>query len=273
VLSLRLDERAPAWSNRGIGERKLAATTVPEGTDHRPEGQEELPMKESAMVLERARRQLSELASIAEELNRASDAFTKELATIEAELEKLNLGLEVMLPRPLMSGDWELEREDDGSETGKKIRLIDHICYGRYGPRWRLLVRMYKEYEDEAAEDELMDTTPLVQASRDLRIAAAERIGDLLELITSEAEESVDSLNKVMDKVPATKGVDEVPAPPNWNSYTHGVDDAGVVHALKRSNANETLCGARVVSTNFANGRVCAKCAQHVLAIREMTGR
>ena len=45
----------------------------------------------------------------------------------------------------------------------------------------------------------LLDKTPLLDTSRDLRIASAEHIIKLLEKIESEAKEKADTLRKVAD--------------------------------------------------------------------------
>jgi len=136
------------------------------------------------IVLESARDQLQKLAPLAQELNTASDAFTEELRTIEAELVKLNLGIEVTVNAPLGSaynairfgrkrnGDWALLATALlATRTGGPLPL---------GP--------------------VPEMIPLLEAPRDVRIAAADHIEALLSLIAAEAKKKIDSLNKAIDK-------------------------------------------------------------------------
>jgi len=44
------------------------------------------------------------------------------------------------------------------------------------------------------------DSTPLLQTSRDLRLAAAEKIPDLLSVIEQEVQKKIEKLAKVSDK-------------------------------------------------------------------------
>jgi hypothetical protein len=159
-------------------------------------------MEESGMVLDEARRHLATLGPLAKKLNAASDEFTEELRTIEADLRKLNVGLEVMLDRPLVFGDLKDEVDWDTQET-KSYCCNSYLAYGRGGKEWMLLVRTFRDYEDANGNETrsvLMSETPLLGASRDLRMAAADQIEELLKLITDEANAKIDSLKKVIDK-------------------------------------------------------------------------
>ena len=65
-------------------------------------------------------------------------------------------------------------------------------------------MRTYHQYEAEqgefAREDVLIGVSALLDESRELRMAAAERIEKLLQLIAEEAKAKIESLNKVTDK-------------------------------------------------------------------------
>jgi len=208
-------------------------------------------MKESAMVLESARRHLNELLPLAQELNAASTRFTEELRIIEAELVKLNLGVEVTLPKPLVVGDGQ-EREHDDGEPAGTYREVTYLCFGRHGRRWAIVARCFRL--EEGVDSVLVSETPLLEASREERIAAAEQIEDLLKLIASTAKEKIVSLNKV---------IDESPIPPAWNNFLRGTDESGLVHVLKNDGSGDGLCGARPITTNDLHGikpRPCPKC-------------
>lgn len=208
-------------------------------------------MQESAMVLNSARRYLSKLAPIAEELNRASDAFTDELRTIESELGKLNLGVEVSLRTSFYLGQGE-EEETSGGEF--QLYFPDHyLAYGRHGDDWRILVHTYKRFHPrhDRNDAELIDITPLVGCSREIRVASAAHVEALLQAVEKAAIEKVDSLKKVIDKAPE---------PSAWKDFLHGIDENEVVHAMKRNAPGKTLCGATVISTSFSKGRPCPTC-------------
>src|SRR5438552_7955491 len=134
-------------------------------------------MREESMVLESARRHLATLGPLAKQLNEASDAFTEELKAIEAELNNLNLGVEVTLDdSPLSRGDLKEDFDDGTQESLGSYRLNHYLGYGRYAEDWGLLVRTFLDYEDrdgEVIRSVFQYDKPLVRASRDLRIAAA----------------------------------------------------------------------------------------------------
>ena len=85
---------------------------------------------DSTMVLKDLRQHLDELASVGEQLNRLSDAFTDELRTVEAELAKLRLGLEVEDDHPIETEVVE-EVETDGETI--RIEAQTFLAYGRRG--------------------------------------------------------------------------------------------------------------------------------------------
>jgi len=162
-------------------------------------------MEESTMVVERARPLIKALAKVSADLNEASDRYTEELKTIEAELEKLNIGIEVCLDRVLKETDWK-EEEDDEGHVEKCFRAW-YLGYDKHqeglSRRWRLLVYEYRvtgsPEERSTYTHTLVDKTPLLDTSRDLRIASADHIIKLLEKIESEAKKKTETLRKVSD--------------------------------------------------------------------------
>lgn len=167
---------------------------------------------EATMVRESAKSRLKSLATAANALNKASDVFTAELKEIEADLNALKLGLEVFMTQPLAESEIEEEfvldeRHDEGGYTEKYFHAW-HLGYGRHGEEWRLLVRKYKVIPDPAwvlterrrLEETMTSETPLIHASRELRLAAAEQILTLLEVIEENAKEKIAALQKVIDR-------------------------------------------------------------------------
>jgi hypothetical protein len=156
-------------------------------------------MKDTTMVLESARRKLADLAPLAKRLNAASDEFTKELKAIEADLAKLALGLEVTLAEPLHESDIMNGENDDDPP----VWVDSHLGYVRHGDGWGLMVRVFRKHNDDEAfggvVSVLVRETPLVSASRELRIAAAEQINPLIDRIKTEAANKLAALEKQMD--------------------------------------------------------------------------
>lgn len=161
-------------------------------------------MGEPAMVKESARPHLKALSKLSTELNKASDQYTKELESIEAELSSLNLGLELTLSGWIHASDaWEDEEEDrDGDLRTFTIHDKSYLAYGKHRGEWHLLVKTYRitENHPQTGDSEaLIETVPLLQASRDLRIASAGRILDLLGALQEEANKKIAALKKVSD--------------------------------------------------------------------------
>ncbi len=165
-------------------------------------------VEESTMTLESARPLLKTLAKVSADLNEASDRYTEELKTIEAELEKMNIGIEVWLDHALKETDWEEEEKEtpQGDEYVKEYFHAWYLGYGKHQGQWRLLLYQYRQtpkpgWAKEAGmyEDTLVDKAPLLDSSRDLRVASADHITDLLAKIGEEAKHKTEALRKVSD--------------------------------------------------------------------------
>jgi hypothetical protein len=155
--------------------------------------------EESVMVLENSRPTLQALSQLAPQLNKATDLYVDELKEIEASLNKLNLGVTVELNEWFYTENTKTEWNDDGEIIGDFYTAWT-IGYGKDNrDAWCLLVR---EYKVSAATDDSVEqhSAPLLQVSRDLRIAAAKHIPDLLKEIEAEVKEKIETLAKVSDK-------------------------------------------------------------------------
>lgn len=161
-------------------------------------------MGEPAMVLEAARERLKKLGPLATRLNRASDRYTEELKTIEAELNALNLGLCVTEDNePLLVSTAREETNDQGQVTGV-YQIAHYLAYERHNNDWKLVVHREKEWMqgencDDVSHWTREDTTPLLECSREIRLASADHILTLLAHLHVKAEEKIASLQKVMD--------------------------------------------------------------------------
>jgi hypothetical protein len=127
-----------------------------------------------------------------------------ELREIEARLNELKLGISVELDKFFHDENAKTEWNDDGEPIGDYYKAWS-LGYGKnqHGD-WCFLVREYRvpstpegTYPMSVVEQ---DATPLLDASRDLRIAAAEKIPELLQQIEAEVKKKIDVLAKVSDK-------------------------------------------------------------------------
>ena len=148
------------------------------------------------MVLEDSRPDLQSLSQLARQLNEATDHMTEELKKTEADLREMNLGVGVFLDGFLD----EPLRETDGREGAHHWVL----GYGKDDDsgEWCLLVGHYKIVGDILSDDmtkKLINTTPLLQASRDLRIAAKKQIRTLVKRLEIEGKKTLEAVQEVID--------------------------------------------------------------------------
>ena len=160
-------------------------------------------MEESIMVMEKARPHLNVLSDLAQQLNRATDRYMDELREIEARLNEFNLGIEVELDKSIQESNRFEEQNDELEPTGVSFYSAWTLGYGKYvgtiNREWCLFARKYTVYSDDRGWCE--DTTvPLLLAARDLRIAAADYVPELLQVVAEKVKEKIAALTKVSDK-------------------------------------------------------------------------
>ncbi len=162
------------------------------------------------MVMEKVRSRLDNLSKLAPQLNKATGLYVDELKEIEARLQGLNLGLEIELSEWLQTGTPKSEYNDDEEITGVFYSAWT-LGFGKWDIGhgkgiWRILVRKFRvpqtpvgtyPHPTEIVEENI---TPLLEASRDLRIAAAEQIPALLKKIEEAVKGKIETLGKVSDK-------------------------------------------------------------------------
>jgi hypothetical protein len=163
-------------------------------------------MEESIMVMEKSRSSLESLSQLAPQLNKTTDLYMEELKEIEAALNKLNLGIAVERSEYIEKTNTKTNWNDEGEPAGDFYTAWT-LGYGRDNRgNWCFLVREYrapavtrglKPHPEEVVEESV---TPLLQVSRDLRIAAAEHIPGLLKEIETQVKRKIGLLAKVSDK-------------------------------------------------------------------------
>ena len=205
------------------------------------------------MTKESVRPYLDSLAALAGPLNQTADEATKELREVEAELLVTGIGLEVELEDTLEHGPSKVRPANGHTPSTTEV---SHLAFARQrSGEWRILVRTYEEsrpVEDGGKHSPehrvLIRETPVLEASRELRIAAAEQVENLLRCIENAAKR----------RIAAGGRADAFEA--DWSLSVKGADASGLVHVLNLSTA-ASLCGARIQTGHFAEyGRNCPKC-------------
>ena len=146
------------------------------------------------MVPEDSRPDLQSLSQLARQLNEATDHMTEELKKTEADLREMNLGVEVFL-----DGSFD---ETLGETDGREGALHPVLGYGKddYSGEWCLLVRHYKIIRHRLSADTTdINTTPLLQVSRDMRIAAKKQIPTLVKRLEIEGKKTLEAVQEVID--------------------------------------------------------------------------
>ncbi len=139
---------------------------------------------------------LDKLASLSKSLNEASDELTGQIGHIEAVLSDLRLGVWAwvdLIEEPVY------EKQDDGKhmQFTRKVQL----GYGKNGRAWGLLIA---EGYDEFWEEDRVKVTFLRDAPRDVRVAAVDKMPDLLEQI---ADKTAKALEEVTEKAAKAKEI------------------------------------------------------------------
>jgi hypothetical protein len=176
------------------------------------------PAEEEIEMLDEVEGRFSALTKAAADLNAASDALTAWLREVEDRLAALRLGVGVILDKPLFDAPDDTEEEPESMEEldqdGEGFLYhgtAHYLGYGKVGTRWRFIVRSFESAwvwcpgtvfvgDSEVGWDDRKNVRekPLLDSSRELRLAAAKQIGELLDVITARAREHVDSLNQVI---------------------------------------------------------------------------
>lgn len=147
-----------------------------------PEGQEESKMAN-----------IKDLKDLASNLNEKSNQLNKDLEAIQRQINELNIGLEVWLDDNALY-QWDFQEE--------KCAGIMRILLGYYpvGDDWVLAVKTERESKGEDGgpifEDIQSSRKPLLKASRQVRLAAVDRIPGLIALLKEEAEKALDRISK-----------------------------------------------------------------------------
>lgn len=133
---------------------------------------------------------LKQLASVSHTLNEVSDRLSKALADVESALSAYKLGVSAWV---------ELGREKELSEPesdGRRYEctVVHLLGYGKHNGKWGLLIDAYCEETFDPSDPDKAQF--LRDAPRDTRLAAAEKLLDLLKELTKEASKAAEQAAK-----------------------------------------------------------------------------
>lgn len=142
---------------------------------------------------------LPELSAISKTLNDESNRVNALLNEFERKLCALNLGVEAWITDQALTDRRTVETYEQGGELGEMYRSYDQqLGFGQIDDRWALVVRTVTFERPSVASDWVVlnegRPTALLQASRPIRIAALKLLGALVEALTEEASQVVQSI-------------------------------------------------------------------------------
>lgn len=156
---------------------------------------------------------LQDLEPLAKRLNAATNDLNASLQNIQDRLNVLAIGVEVWLDASLHESPYRQVLNDHDEPTREREFTADELGYGRLGNGWALLVRERRyvhagpggyggrtlsEFDDGNQE------TPLLRASKKLRLAAVPLIPRLVDALKAEAEKqlaAIEEAKKIADSL------------------------------------------------------------------------
>jgi hypothetical protein len=139
------------------------------------------------MLMEKVRARLEALSRLVPRLHKAADAYMAELKRIERILKRLNVATAIELEGLIQRSNSTSRYNDDGKRRGV-FHYAWALAYGEdHRGQWCLLIRKYEVDETSKIWSET-EVTPLLQAPGDLRLAAADRIPELVKAIEEAVE-------------------------------------------------------------------------------------
>ncbi|HTR24274.1 MAG TPA: hypothetical protein VMI10_09830 [Terriglobales bacterium] len=144
-------------------------------------------------------KELAELSSLAQQLNTKSNNLNGYIEALNQQLAAMNIGLEFYMKHPPLftSG----KRLDDRTSPPTKYEENTYLGWDKLGEKWELTVKeVTTEYQwnDDSREVEAVDSeeyTPLLKASRELRLKAVDHFDDLLETLKMHVKDKLRQLN------------------------------------------------------------------------------
>ena len=147
---------------------------------------------------------MKQLVSLSQDLNKASDSLSKQIAKAESALNEVKLGVWAWVKVRST-----YQPESDLTINGKPAAVteVEYLGYGKHRGKWCLLYSTeYEEYPDE----DFRSVVPLLEAPRQERIDAVDKLPELIRALEKNAKELADKANakalQVADFVSALDG-------------------------------------------------------------------
>jgi hypothetical protein len=125
------------------------------------------------------------LEQLSHRLNASSDSLTEAIQQVQKKLASLRLGVRAFAPTPI-----ETIRGTCGDQEVTTHRVLS---YDEGDNGWRLIVA---ELDDQG---KFLGETPLLQASRDIRIKAMHRLPELIEQLESHAKNLLEDVEAAIN--------------------------------------------------------------------------
>jgi hypothetical protein len=147
------------------------------------------------MARESTKQRLEALGAIGRQIDEAINDFTQEIKFIELKLARLRLAMEVTLEQPIKRG------RSSGGGMDNDDQYDWTLSYRKHRNAWRIVILRRSLHDDEShGSMEDVAAKPLVEASRELRLAAVDYIDDLLQLIHTAAERKLNALKNKTER-------------------------------------------------------------------------
>lgn len=126
----------------------------------------------------------------AETLGAETDALTETLAQIERALDEMRLGVSAFVTL-------RTEEDEVDHPTIHSVTTTTALSFVKEGKRWMLAIATTHDLDDE------WRFAPLVNASRELRLLAVEKLPELIEALMTEAERRFEEVRQGHEKARA----------------------------------------------------------------------
>jgi len=145
-------------------------------------------------------KELAELSRLAEQLNKQSDNLNTYVESLNKQLAAMNIGLEFYMDYPPLVTTGK--RLDNRTSPPTKYEENTYLGWDKLHDKWELTVKeVTTEYQwnDDVREEERIDSevyTPLLKATREVRLAAADHFDDLVETLKMHVKGKLQQLKR-----------------------------------------------------------------------------
>jgi hypothetical protein len=166
-------------------------------------------------LLERVSSSYSKLLLVANDLNVVSDELGKSVAQIDDGLRKLNLGVT----------SWVTIYSEDSDDPQNPTFWSEDLGYAKVSGKWGICIRRLDgNYQDSYGETE--SRWAFNEASRTLRLAAIDKIPELLESLSKEAAETTLKIKAKLHDVQSVASTVNPPTTPKKRTLLQSIGES-----------------------------------------------